>query len=139
MGAGSSAAEARFTQLYARFYSPIRAYCNRRVLSEAGDDAVAEVFLTMWRRFDEVPEGDAALVWLYGVAYRVIGHQWRSCHAPQPSPVTTANRRVTACRGRRRQRTSTMSTRGACSLRSLDSTKPTPRCCASTPGSSCRR
>jgi DNA-directed RNA polymerase specialized sigma24 family protein len=35
-------------------------------------------FLTMWRRIDEVPEGDAALVWLYGVAYRVIGHQWRS-------------------------------------------------------------
>jgi RNA polymerase sigma-70 factor (ECF subfamily) len=78
MGAQASAAEARFTQLYARFYRPIRAYCNRRVPSEAGDDAVAEVFLTMWRRLDDVPEDDAALVWLYGVAYRVIGHQWRS-------------------------------------------------------------
>jgi len=78
MGAGPSAAEARFTQLYARFYGPIRAYCNRRVLSDAGDDAVAEVFLTMWRRFDEVPEGDAALIWLYGVAYRVVGNQTRS-------------------------------------------------------------
>ena len=78
MGEGSCAAEARFAQLYARFYGPMRAYCNRRVLPEAGDDVVAEVFLTMWRRFDEVPEGDAALVWLYGVAYRVIGHQWRS-------------------------------------------------------------
>ena len=78
MGVGPSAAEARFTQLYARFYSPIRAYCNRRVPAEAGDDAVAEVFLTMWRRIDEVPDGDAALVWLYGVAYRVVGHQWRS-------------------------------------------------------------
>jgi RNA polymerase sigma-70 factor, ECF subfamily len=78
MGAGRSTAEARFTQLYARFYGPIRAYCNRRVLADAGDDAVAEVFLTMWRRFDEVPEGDAALVWLYGVAYRVIGHHSRS-------------------------------------------------------------
>lgn len=78
MGAEGSAAEARFTHLYARFYRPIRAYCNRRVPSEAGDDAVAEVFLTMWRRLDDVPEGDAALAWLYGVAYRVIGHQWRS-------------------------------------------------------------
>ena len=78
MGVGPSVAEARFTQLYARFYSPICAYCNRRVRSEAGDDVVAEVFLTMWRRLDEVPDGDAALVWLYGVAYRVIGHQWRS-------------------------------------------------------------
>jgi RNA polymerase sigma-70 factor, ECF subfamily len=78
MGVGPSVAESRFTDLYARFYSPVRAYCNRRVLAEAGDDAVAEVFLTMWRRIDEVPEGDAALVWLYGVAYRVVGHQWRS-------------------------------------------------------------
>src|SRR5215212_562730 len=78
IGAGASAAEARFTELYSRFFRPIRAYCNRRVPSEAGDDVVAEVFLTMWRRLDDVPEGDAALVWLYGVAYRVIGHQWRS-------------------------------------------------------------
>jgi RNA polymerase sigma-70 factor (ECF subfamily) len=77
MGAGPSAAEARFTQLYARFYSPLRAYCNRRVVPDAVDDAVAEAFLTVWRRIDEVPDGDAALVWLYKVAYRVIGHQWR--------------------------------------------------------------
>ena len=42
------------------------------------DDAVAETFLTAWRRLDDVPAGDEALVWLYGVAYRVIGHQWRS-------------------------------------------------------------
>jgi RNA polymerase sigma-70 factor (ECF subfamily) len=42
------------------------------------DDAVAETFLTAWRRLDDVPAGAEALVWLYGVAYRVIGHQWRS-------------------------------------------------------------
>jgi RNA polymerase sigma-70 factor (ECF subfamily) len=77
MSAGPAAADARFTQLYARLYSPIRAYCNRRVLPDAVDDAVAEAFLTMWRRIDEVPEGDAALLWLYTVAYRVIEHQWR--------------------------------------------------------------
>ena len=77
MRAGASAAEARFTRLYTRFYGPIRAYCNRRV-SDAVDDAVAEVFLTMWRRLEEVPEGDAVLFWLYGVAYRVIGNHSRS-------------------------------------------------------------
>jgi RNA polymerase sigma-70 factor (ECF subfamily) len=77
IGPEPSAAEARFTQLYARFYSPIRAYCNRRALPDAVDDSVADVFLTMWRRIDDVPAGDAALLWLYGVAYRVISHQWR--------------------------------------------------------------
>jgi RNA polymerase sigma-70 factor (ECF subfamily) len=44
----------------------------------AVDDAVADTFLTVWRRLEEVPAGDAALVWMYGVAYRVIRHQWRS-------------------------------------------------------------
>jgi RNA polymerase sigma-70 factor (ECF subfamily) len=78
MSAEPFAAEARFTQLYARFHSQIRAYCNRRALPDAVDDAVAETFLAMWRRIDEVPEGDAAIAWLYGVAHRVIGHHLRS-------------------------------------------------------------
>jgi RNA polymerase sigma-70 factor (ECF subfamily) len=75
---GRSASEARFNQLYTRFYGPIRAYCNRRVCADAVDDVTAETFLTMWRRIETVPDGDAALPWLYGVAYRVIAHQWRS-------------------------------------------------------------
>ena len=60
------------------YYRPIRDYCRRRVAADVVDDAVSEVFLTAWRRLDDVPAGDAALVWLYGVAYRVIGHQWRT-------------------------------------------------------------
>jgi RNA polymerase sigma-70 factor (ECF subfamily) len=48
------------------------------VSADAVDDAVADTFLTVWRRIDEVPAGEDALVWLYGVAFRVIGHQWRS-------------------------------------------------------------
>lgn len=70
--------DARFAQLYARCYGPIWDYCRRRVALDAVDDAVADTFLTVWRRLDEVPAGDAALMWTYGVAYRVIGHQWRS-------------------------------------------------------------
>jgi RNA polymerase sigma-70 factor (ECF subfamily) len=48
------------------------------VPSDAVDDVVAETFLTVWRCLDEVPAGEAALVWVYGVAHRVIGHQRRS-------------------------------------------------------------
>ena len=105
VGAGPSAAEARFTQLYARFYSPIRAYCNRRVLPDAVDDAVAEAFLTMWRRITRY-RGRRSRP-------RVAVHRClprdrapaAQCHAPQPSPVAAANRRVTVHGGRRRHRT----------------------------------
>jgi RNA polymerase sigma-70 factor (ECF subfamily) len=36
------------------------------------------VFLTAWRRLDELPGGDAARVWLYATARRVIANQRRS-------------------------------------------------------------
>jgi RNA polymerase sigma-70 factor (ECF subfamily) len=77
-GAGRCADEVRFGQLYERCHRPIRDFCSRRVPADAVDDAVADTFLTVWRRLDEVPAGEAALLWMYGVAYRVIRHQWRS-------------------------------------------------------------
>jgi RNA polymerase sigma-70 factor, ECF subfamily len=70
--------DAGFARLYARHYRPIRDFCRRRVPSDLVDDVVAETFLVAWRRLDDIPAGDDAIVWLYGVAYRVIGHQWRS-------------------------------------------------------------
>jgi RNA polymerase sigma-70 factor (ECF subfamily) len=71
--------EARFAQLYTRWYPPIREYCSRRVAADEVDDAVADTFLTVWRRLDEVPAGEEeSLMWTYAVAYRVIGHRWRS-------------------------------------------------------------
>ena len=76
--AGDTGGEARFVELYARCHTPIRDYCRRRVVADAVDDAVADTFLTVWRRIDEVPADEEALLWMYGVAYRVIGHQWRS-------------------------------------------------------------
>jgi RNA polymerase sigma-70 factor (ECF subfamily) len=74
---GSSREEIRFGELYGRLYRPVHAYCRRRLSSDAVDDAVAQVFLTAWRRLHDVPDGDRALLWLYEVAHRVIGDQWR--------------------------------------------------------------
>ena len=74
----SSRADATFAQLYNGHYRQIHDYCRRRVAGDAVDDAVAETFLTAWRRLDDVPSGDEALLWLYRVAYRVVGHQWRT-------------------------------------------------------------
>jgi RNA polymerase sigma-70 factor (ECF subfamily) len=71
-------AAARFDRLYRRYHANVSAYCRRRVSADRVDDVVAETFLTAWRRIDDVPDDDAALMWLYRVAYRTVGHHWRS-------------------------------------------------------------
>jgi RNA polymerase sigma-70 factor (ECF subfamily) len=38
---------------------------------------VAETMTVAWRRIDEVPEGDAARLWLYGVARHVLANARR--------------------------------------------------------------
>jgi len=70
--------ETLFGSLYHRHHRAIRDFCRRRVPKDVVDDVVAETFLTAWRRIADVPQGDQGLLWLYGVAYRVIGHHWRS-------------------------------------------------------------
>ena len=72
-----TATDARFVEIYESFYGYVYAFCRRRVGAERVDDAVAETFLVAWRRIGDVPDGDGALRWLYAVAYRVVGHQWR--------------------------------------------------------------
>jgi RNA polymerase sigma factor (sigma-70 family) len=69
----------RFNALFASYSADIVAYCGWRAGSATdAQDAVAEVFLTAWRRLDDVPQGDAARVWLYATARRVIANQRRS-------------------------------------------------------------
>jgi len=70
--------EARFVAVYEEFYPDVYAYCRRRLGSDVTDDVVADTFLTAWRRIEDLPPGPEALLWLYQVAYRSIGHQWRS-------------------------------------------------------------
>ncbi len=69
----------RFNALFAAYSSDVVAYCGWRAGSASdAQDAVAEVFLTAWRRLDELPEGDARRVWLYATARRVMANQRRS-------------------------------------------------------------
>jgi RNA polymerase sigma factor (sigma-70 family) len=69
----------RFEEVFASYSSEVVAYCGWRADSASdAQDAVAEVFLTGWRRLDDLPEGDAARVWLYATARRVIANQRRS-------------------------------------------------------------
>jgi RNA polymerase sigma-70 factor (ECF subfamily) len=70
--------EDKFVDLYQQYRRHVYAYCRRRTGSEHAEDATADTFLVAWRRLDDIPEGGSALAWLYGVAYRVLGHHWRS-------------------------------------------------------------
>lgn len=70
--------ETRFAELHDLYFREVVLYCRRRTRPDLVDDAVADTFLTAWRRIEEVPEGSEALPWLYAVAYRAIGHQYRS-------------------------------------------------------------
>jgi RNA polymerase sigma factor (sigma-70 family) len=79
MGEGERDRRRRFDALFASYSSDIVAYCGWRAASASdAQDAAADVFLTAWRRLDELPEGDAARVWLYATARRVVANQRRS-------------------------------------------------------------
>jgi RNA polymerase sigma factor (sigma-70 family) len=68
----------RFEAMYQAYHGPVLGYVLRR--TENPDDAadvVAETFLTSWRRLDEIPPGDQARLWLYGVARRVLANYHR--------------------------------------------------------------
>ena len=69
--------ESKFVRIYERYHGHVYAYCRRRVALDRVEDAVADTFLVAWRRIDLVPDGEPALLWLYRVAYRVVGHVWR--------------------------------------------------------------
>lgn len=75
---GDAARRARFTALFDRTHGPLLAYAVRRVADPCdAADVVAETFLVAWRRLDDVPAGESARPWLFGVARRVLANHYR--------------------------------------------------------------
>lgn len=73
-----SSPEERFTALFESTHRALLAYAVRRVVDPAdAADVVAETFLVAWRRLDDVPPGDQARPWLFGVARRVLANLHR--------------------------------------------------------------
>ena len=66
----------RFDELFRDHHAPILRYLQRRTGPSEAADLAAEVFLVAWRRLDETPT-DTALLWLYGVAHRVLANHRR--------------------------------------------------------------
>ena len=66
-----------FDALFESHYDAVYRYCLRRLGAVDAEDAAAEVFAVAWRRIDEVPAPHVERAWLLGVAYRVVGNQFR--------------------------------------------------------------
>lgn len=72
--------ERRFRMLYRQHYPMLLAYALRRSPDPAdAHDAVADTFLVLWRRYADAPVNDEeVLLWLYGIARRVLNNRHRT-------------------------------------------------------------
>ena len=68
----------RMAAVYKTHFTAIRAYCMRRLAVAEANDAVADVFLTAWRRIDDLPTGDGELPYLYGIARNKVMNSRRT-------------------------------------------------------------
>lgn len=75
---GPETGREQFEALYRAHGRALLAYALRRVdRAEDAADVVAETMLVAWRRLPDVPAGERARLWLFGVARRVLANQRR--------------------------------------------------------------
>lgn len=90
--------QTRFTALAHEVGGPLRRYVGRRAPAAAVDDVLADAFLVLWRRLDDVPADDP-LPWAYAVARGCLANAQRAARrqlslverigrldAPRPAP-----------------------------------------------------
>jgi RNA polymerase sigma-70 factor (ECF subfamily) len=79
MHADDAGRRARFEALVSEVGDPLRRYVVRRVDGDGWQDVLADTFLVLWRRLDDVPEG-GRLPWAYRVARNCLANQARTEH-----------------------------------------------------------
>lgn len=79
MASSRDRAQQRFEQLFNSAYGDLLAYAVRRTRTrDEAEDVVAEVFAVAWRRCDDMPAGDNACLWLFGIARLVVRSHHRT-------------------------------------------------------------
>lgn len=68
---------ARFEEVFDAAYVPVQRYVRRRGGGDETDDVVADTFMVVWRRLDDVPS-EAVVPWCLGAARRCLANQRRS-------------------------------------------------------------
>jgi len=100
--------EAQFQLLYEHQQSDVLAYFLRRLGRQDAVEATADAFLTVWRRFDDAPQGAEARRWLFGITHNVLRNRQRTNRRiqrlvsrmatvsvdPEPLPETIVLRRA---------------------------------------------
>ena len=71
-------ANERFRAMFAQHHPAIYGYAARRVGRVDANDVAAETFTVAWRRLRRVPNEPDTLLWLYGVARKVVANLQRS-------------------------------------------------------------
>lgn len=69
---------AQFRQVYDTYVGPMREYCFRRLPASDANDALAEVFVAVWRKIEDIPDDPERKLWIYGVARNVVRNTQRS-------------------------------------------------------------
>jgi RNA polymerase sigma-70 factor (ECF subfamily) len=67
-----------FTEVYDCYVKQIYAYCLRRLPPGEAQDAAADVFTVVWRRWEDRPVHDEILPWIYGIARNVVSNHHRT-------------------------------------------------------------
>jgi len=75
--ADAPSTDERFRVLFNAHHRELHAYCLRRLPTDDANEAASEIFLIAWRRAEDVPDGEAARLWLYGVARNVVRNRQR--------------------------------------------------------------
>lgn len=68
---------ARFEQVFDAAYVAVQRFVRRRGGGDETDDIVADTFMVVWRRLDDVPP-ESIVPWCLGVARRCLANQRRS-------------------------------------------------------------
>lgn len=73
MSAPGRSDQDRFIELYTQTRHDLLTFVRRRAQSpEDAADMLAETYLIAWRRLDQIPGGDRARLWLFGVARNLL-------------------------------------------------------------------